>query len=247
MSSILSADTTGADDKLARLAGLLYALTLPTTGLWYGTGRSLTAGDASTVLANLEASRALFELSIVAGAVGAVIHLVLVLMLYRLFRPVGERAATLMLAFLAASVPLSLAAVARQIDILALLDGTRGLSTLGSEQIQTQVMLAIRGYDSLFLTSAIFWGLWLLPLGWLILRCGFIPRVLGFLVLLGAPFYLLAFAGPVFDPAYQESLLASIVGIASGIPDLVGEVGTALWLLIMGKRMGSSRARAAAI
>lgn len=96
-----------------------------------------------------------------------------------------------MLAFIAASVPLSLAAVARQIDVLALLDGVGRLSALDSEQVQAQVMLAIHGYDSLFLTSAIFWGLWLFPLGWLILRCGFIPRALGFLVILGAPLFLI--------------------------------------------------------
>jgi hypothetical protein len=51
--------------------------------------------------------------------------------LYKLFSPAGKGAASLMLIFVAASVPLSLAAIARRIDVLSLLDAARGLSALG--------------------------------------------------------------------------------------------------------------------
>jgi hypothetical protein len=232
----LSVGSVTPNDKLARLAGLLYVLTLPTTGLWYGITSSLLVSDPAATLANIQASRDLFEVAIVVGAFGRVVQLVLVLVLYRLFSPVSQVAASLVLAFIAVSVPLELAAVARQIDLLSLVDGAQGVSALGADQLQVQVMLTMHSYNSLFLASIIFWGLWLFPLGWLVLRCGFIPRVLGVLIILGGPFYLLTFAGSVFDPGYQNTLFARIVGIASGIPDLIGEGGTALWLLIMGAR-----------
>lgn len=83
--------------------------------------------NASTTLANIQTSRTLFELAIVVGAVGAVEHILLGLILYRLFSPVGKGAASLTLAFVIAPVPFLLAAMARQIDVLSLLDGALGL------------------------------------------------------------------------------------------------------------------------
>ena len=87
-------------NKLARLAGLLYLILLPTTGLWYGTGRSLMAGDAAATLAKVQASRTLFEVAIVAGAAGYVDYLIMGLVFYQLFRFVSKRAASLLLALL---------------------------------------------------------------------------------------------------------------------------------------------------
>jgi hypothetical protein len=96
-------------------------------------------------------------------------------------------------------------------------------------------------------TAALFWGLWLFPLGWALFRCGFVPRVIGVLVMLGGPFYAMAFFGPLLVADYPSSLVASVVGIVSGIPDLLGELGTALWLTIMGARAGRKATRAAAL
>jgi hypothetical protein len=232
-----------SNDKLARVAGLLYLILLPTTGLWYGAWRSALAGDAAATIAKIQVSRTLLELAIVAGALGFVDFLIVGLVFYRLFMPVGKEAASVMFAFVAASVPLSLAAVARHIDVLSLLDGAKGLPTLMGEQLQGQVMLALHSSDNLFLITTIFSGLWLVPLGWLVFRSGFMPRVLGVLLLLGSVFYVLTFAGTVFNPDYANTLLGRIVGISAGIPGVIGELGTGLWLSIMGARYRKTTAQ----
>ena len=236
-----------SNHKLARFAGLLYLLLLPTVGLWYGTGRSLMAADAAATLANIQASRTLFEVAIVVGAAGFVTYLILGLVFYRLFSPVSNVAASLLLAFVAASVPISLAAVARQIDVLSLLDGGKGLPALGGDQlqihfIQAQVMLALNSSRNLFLVTNIFSGLWLIPLGWLMFRSGFAPRILYVLLMLGGFFYILAFAGPVFNADYEHTFFGRIVGISCGIPGVIGELATCLWLLIRGARQWKSGA-----
>ena len=235
--SPLSTDGRSESDKLARLAGMLYLLTIPTTGVWYAISSTVLGGDAVT-LASLEASRGLLELAIVVGAIGHVNHLVLVVVLHRLLSPFGQVAANLALVFLAASVPLSFAAIAREMDLLAMLDSAPTLSALNGEQLQAQITLTVDAYTSLFNTQAVFWGVWLLPLGWLLLRSGFVPKVLAVFVLLGGPFYVMAFVGPVLDPGYATSLFGSIFGLVTGVPELIGEVGTALWLTIMGARTG---------
>jgi hypothetical protein len=222
-------------DKLARLAGALYLLTFPTTGAWYGIGGTLFGGDAVT-LAGLEASRGMLELAIILGAIGHVNHLVLVVVLHRLLSPFGKVAANLMMVFLAASVPLSFVAIAREMDLLTLLDAAPELAALGGEQLQAQITLTVGGYMSLFNAQTVFWGVWLLPLGWLLLRSGIVPKVLAAFIFLGGPFYVMAFVGPVLDPAYATSLFGRIFGIATGVPELIGEVGTALWLTVMGAR-----------
>jgi hypothetical protein len=224
-------DTVNDAHKLARIAGLLYVLSLPTTGFWFGVGNSLELGNAAALLTNVQTHRQTFEIALIAGVLGAVDHLVLAVLLFRLFSPVGRTAAAILVVFTAVSVTLCLAAIARQMDVLALLDAA---ATINRDQLQLHVALAMRSYQSLFLTSAIFWGLWLAPLGWLVLNSGFVPRTLGWLLWLGVPFYVLAFVGGVFDPSYQESLLGRVAGIASGIPDVIGEGGLALWLLVVG-------------
>jgi hypothetical protein len=69
-----------------------------------------------------------------------------------------------------------------------------------------------------------------------VFRSGFVPRTLGVLLILGSFFYVFAFGGAVLNPAYDTTLFARIVGIISGIPDMTGELGLGVWLLIMGAR-----------
>ena len=108
--------------------------------------------------------------------------------------------------------------MARRIDVLSLLDGAERGHALGGDQLQVQVMLALHSSNNLMLGSIIFWGLWIIPLGWLVIRSGFVPRVLGILLIVGSVFYVLTFVGTVFDTSYENSLFARIVGIVSGIP-----------------------------
>jgi hypothetical protein len=228
---------TTSNDKLARLAGLLYLILLPTAEFgMFGAAGLVVPGDPAATLAHIQASRTLFEFAIILGAVGFIDFLAVGLALYKLFSNADKGAAGLMLAFVAASVPLSLAAIAGRIDVLSLPDAARGISALGGDHLQVQVMLALRHSDNLMRTSLIFWGLWLFPLGWLVLRSGFTPRTLGVLLMVGGFFYLFIFVGTVFNPAYETTRLAGIVGVVSGAPGQIGELGTALWLLIMGAR-----------
>ncbi|HKF69435.1 MAG TPA: DUF4386 domain-containing protein, partial [Vicinamibacterales bacterium] len=151
--------------------------------------------------------------------------------------PAGRAAATLMVALVAVSVPISLAAMAARMDVLTMLDSRQAIAALNDDQLKAHVSLVVRHADNLLLVSAMFWGLWLVPYGWLVYRCGFLPRILGILLMLGAPFYILASVGPIFDPNYAATRLAGAVGVVSGLPGVVGgEFVTCLWLVIFGTR-----------
>lgn len=230
------------DHKLARIAGLLYLILLPTTGPAVFSGKLAVMGDAAATLSKVQAGEATFRLLIAVGAVGFIDYLVLAFLLHRLFSTINKTAAGLMLAFVAISVTLSLAALAGKIDVLYLLNSSPALSV---DQLRTQVVLALHSSNNLMQMSIIFWGLWLFPLGWLVFRSGFVPRFLGVMLMLGGFWYLFVFFGTVFDLDYENKTFHAVVGIISGIPGVIGELGTALWLLVMGTRTGMRREKRA--
>jgi hypothetical protein len=74
----------------------------------------------------------------------------------------------------------------------------------------------------------IFWGLWLLPLGLLALKSGFIPKFFGMLLIIACFFHLMNFFAFFFYSDYTEAI-DSIFSIAA-----FGEIVFFLWLLIKG-------------
>ena len=193
----------------------------------------MATGDPAAAITGLRAIQESYQLAILAGAAGYVLYLLTGLALYRLLRPVDEATATVMLAFVGIHVAISLAAIAQQMDALALVRDAELLADAGKAG---QVALSLVGFKSLFRVSLIFSGLWLAPLGWLVYRCGFLPKFVGISLMLGSVWYVMTFAGWVVDPAYDDSLIGRILGIVSGVPSLIGEAGTCLFLLVAGFR-----------
>jgi hypothetical protein len=129
-----------------------------------------------------------------------------------------------MIAFVAASIPFSLLAIAQHIQLASIADA--GALSPG------QVTAGGAAYDRWMDVASIFWGLWLAPLGWLILKSGALPRILGVVLILGCAEYLAEYIGPMFDDGYKDALIRSLLSWAGS----VGEIGTCLWLLFMGAR-----------
>lgn len=99
-----------------------------------------------------------------------------------------------------------------------------------TKQLQSRVMLNLAQYNNGMRIVHIFSGLWLFPFGYLVFKSGFLPKILGVLLMLGSFGYLLNFAGYTLIPNYSK------VGISSyiSLPASIGEIGTCIWLLIIG-------------
>ncbi len=222
------------DRKLARTAGLLYLTMIVGTSLSYITTLNLTGGEAAVSIDNLSRGLRAFELAILGFATGLVAFLFLGLWLYRLFRPIHEFTALVLLVLVTVHSALSLAGIAPLMNALSLLrdPGLAGLA------MDVQVHLSISSFYTLWRVSFIFSGLWLFPLGWLVYRCGYLPRFVGIAAMVGSASYVLAFAGWVMDPAYDQSLIGMAIGVVSGLPSLIGEMGTCISLLVVGFRRG---------
>lgn len=218
----------------ARIAGLLY-LVVVVTGffyLMYVPSQLHVRGDAAATVNNILASRRLFGLGIAAGVACYTAFLLLPLVLYRLLGHVSRDIAVLMVAFAVVSVPVSLGNLSHKLDVLSLLGGAEHLQGFSAEQVRAHVMIALDAYRNGMRISEIFWGLWLLPFGYLVFKSGFLPKVLGVFLMLGCLGYLVNILAPLLFRGYAEAGIETFVSL----PSAIGEIGICLWLLIVGVR-----------
>ncbi len=192
--------------KQARLAGLLYLLaSIPAPfGLIYVPGTLIVPGDATATADHVRASETLLRLGIASELIGFIIFIFVVLALYRLFKAVNEKHALAMAILLLVSIPISLLNVLNEIAALVLVSGADFLSALEKGQLDALAYLFLRLHGQGFIVAQIFWGLWLFPFGLLVIRSGFIPRVLGFLLFIAGFAYLADSMTALILPSYRH-------------------------------------------
>ena len=93
-----------------------------------------------------------------------------------------------------------------------------------------QMMLFMNLYKHGALIGGIFSGLWLFPLGLLIYKSGFFPKILGVLLMIGCFGYLIRFFQGFLLPGTEGSLWTNPVQMITHIAELL----LMLWLLIKG-------------
>ncbi|MFT3756752.1 MAG: DUF4386 domain-containing protein [Pseudoxanthomonas sp.] len=218
----------------ARIAGLLYLLVVGggLLGLAWAPGQLGPMSNPAAVASTLMANAGAFRLGIAGLLVMEVAFLLLPLALYRIFRDVDRAAATLMAALAMVSVPIMLVGVAHRWDALAALQAG---ALPGDSEAANAAWLSLRAYASAQWIASLFWGLWLFPFGWLVLRSGRIPRLLGALLLLGGLGYVADVSADLVGLATDSAALRALRLCAAA-----GEIGSALWLSIFGARAGRS-------
>jgi hypothetical protein len=222
----------GTNKFTARLAGLIYLIVV-ITGIFSLAYVPLTLidwRDAAKTFQQISASETLFRASLVSSAICYIAFLLLPFVLYKLLNSVNETAAKLMIILSVVSVPISMLNLQNKYAVLTFIKGSDFLKNFDQSQIQAQMMLFLENYDIGILILHIFWGLWLFPFGWLVYKSGFLPKVLGILLMLGCVGYLISFIGHTMSENYSGSLIANI----ASKPSAFGEIGTCLWLLIRG-------------
>ena len=223
---------TPSNKQTARAAGLAYLVVILTGvfSLLYVPSQLITMDDPAATVGNITASETLFRLGLASGLICYSFFVVLPVVLYKLLEAAGRMSAALMVLFAVASVPIAFIAIMQKVAILSLIGQEGAAGGLTADQVQTQVMRLLELYNSGIFVASVFWGLWLLPFGYLVFRSGILPRIFGVLLMLGCGGYLMTAFGSLLFPGYVDTILPTIAGIPSGL----GEIGICLWLLIMG-------------
>lgn len=219
-------------DRTARLAGALYLAVMPFAffGIMYVPSVLLVPGDPATTARNILASEWLFRSGTVSHLIGQIIFIFQVLALYRLLKPVNKDHAVLMVILVVVSIPIAFLNEVNHLAALRLLSSTdEGVFT--STQLHAQVMLFLDMRQYGIVVTHVFWGLWLLPLGFLVFRSGFLPRLLGVLLIIGGAAHVIDAGTQLLFPGVPTIIQFTF---AFAILAAVGELLFALWLVIKG-------------
>ncbi len=210
--------------KTARLAGILYAVLALAMFPEIIRNTLIVAGDAAKTAANIMSNELLFRAGIFGDLVFQTSFVFLGLTLYRLFRNTHKNVGRTMVALILVSVPVAMLNALNPLAALALF----------GQNDNDQGMFFIGMFKNGVLIAEIFWGLWLFPLGWLSYKSGFIPKLLGILLMAGCFGYLTdSFLGLVF-PLYR-SLSAPLITVAA-----IAELAMVFYLLVFGIRIKRS-------
>ena len=215
--------------KTARIVGALtLIMSIPALFAFGYVGPSLIVpGDATATANNIMASESLFRLGIVSDSLVFLIEIVLTVMLYVLLKPVSKTL-SLVAAFsrLAMTVVQGINLLNHLIPLL-LLSGAGYLTVFEPDQLHALVSLFLDAHEYGTVIWGLFFGLHLSFLGYLVYKSGYIPRVLGVLLIVASLCYLVQGFGNILLPRYEEIFAA--IGWFSII-----EVAFPLWLVIKG-------------
>lgn len=219
-------------NRTARLAGAFYLATaiVAPFGLIYVPTTVIVPGDAAATAASLLAHEPLFRWGIVANLFAGTTLILAVLLLHRLLRVVNATQATAMAALYLVSVPLGLVSTAQSLGALAVLKGGDLFAAFSEPQREALAMVLIRLADPAVVVAELFWGLWLFPLGMLVIRSGFLPKALGVLLIVNGAAYVVMCFTSLALPEYA-AIPAKYL-----FPALFGELWLALWLVVKGIR-----------
>jgi hypothetical protein len=219
---------------LARTAGVLY-LMVAVCGMFaelYVRSGIVVPGDAAATADNIRASATLFRLGFVVDLVQATCFLLTAMALYLLFRHVNRLVAAAMVTLVAVSVAIMCLNLLNQLVALSIATDGAYASALGPAGSDALATLFAEMQRDGFLIAQMFFGLWLLPLGYLVVRSGYVPRVLGVLLALGGVGYLVDLFARFLALGAAERI--SPFALA---PALVGEVAFVAWLLVKAVRV----------
>ena len=217
---------------LARVAGVLY-LMMFVCATFAGSVRSriIDSSDPAATATNIRASATLFRVGFVADLVQATFLLLAAMALYLLLRHVNQLAAQAMVTFVAVAVAIYCLNLLNQYTALRIATdqgSTRAFGRAGSDQLVLQ--FADMQHNGYYL-AAMFFGLWLLPLGYLVITSGYVPKVLGVLLIIGGVGYLVDLFVRFLAPGFDAGISPLVV------PGAVAELSLAAWLLVKAARV----------
>ena len=218
--------------KTARMAGFLYFIYIVIHVFADVIGRSklIVFGDAATTAQNIMASEWQFRIGFMSDLLAAVLFLLAAWALYVLLKPVNKTLALLFLLLNLGGVAVQCSSDLFLLASQMLLSGADYLQVFQANQLQALAMFFLYLYKNGFMIAQLFYGAWLFPLGYLVFKSGFLPRILGIILMIHCVFWLMTFLQFFLFPNFD-----AIIYISYPL-GFIAEFGLSLWLLIIGRK-----------
>lgn len=230
----------GAIKRTARITGGLYLIIAVASGLAFFAAYEglVVPGDATATANNVAASEGLFRIGFVGDSVTFLAEIVLVVLLYGLFRPVSKTLSLIAASFRLAMTVMQGTNLLNKVVVLLLLGGAGYSTAFEPDQLHALVSLFLDAYEHGALIWGTFFALHLLVLGYLLYKSGYFPRIFGVLFVLASLGYLVDSYGQLLLPQFAE-IYTWIV-----LATIPAELSFAVWLLIKGVNVEECEKRA---
>jgi len=217
--------------RLARIAGLLYLF----VGIFGGFSEGFVdpkmyvAGQAAATVGNVVASPGLVRLGVVAHLLDGTFFVFLALTLHVLLHHAQRNVARAMLVLVALATGIICLNAVFQFEALRVATDATYAAAFGAAGSGALVLLLLDTQHYGTLIAQVFFGLWLLPLGYLAHKSGLFPRWLSAVLVAGGVCYLVDLLAAFLLPALGQTIHAFVV-----IPSAIAEISMVLYLLVVG-------------
>jgi len=217
--------------RLARIAGFLYLLNGVTSGFAfaYVIGKVFVAGDAAKTTANVIANAGLVRFGVVVDLFQGTEWLFLAMTLYVLLKHAHQSAARMMVVLVALGAAIVCLNDVFQFESVHVATDSSYIAAFGTAGSSALVLLLLEIHHYGFLVAQIFFGLWLVPLGYLAYRSAMFPKVLGVALIVGGACYLVGMLAVFLVPDFGEK-----INLLVTIPSAIAEISMLLFLLVIG-------------
>jgi hypothetical protein len=224
-----------APKRLARSAGVLYLL----VGIFGGFAEGFVepkmyvAGNAAATAGNVVANAGLVRLGVVSDLLDQTFFVFLVLTLYILLQHVHQSVARAMVVLVVIAATITCLNTVFEFEGLRAATGAVNLAAFGTASSNALVLLLLDTQHYGILIAQIFFGLWLVPLGYLAYKsAGWFPKWLGVLLIVGGACYLVDLFAQFLVPDFGKEIHGFI-----WIPSAIAEISMVLYLLVIGVRI----------
>jgi hypothetical protein len=224
--------------KVAGVIWLIVAILAPFAEFFVRQGL-IVPGNVAATAENIVASPSLFRAGFASDLVVFVIEVALAALLYVLFRPVSRTLALVMAFARLAMVTILGLNLLNMFTALQVLTSPEYATAFEKGQVQALAFMFLNAQHYGYALGMVFFGLHLGVLGFLVYRSGFLPRILGILMVVSALGYLADSFTKFLVPQSVETLAIVVVVTA-----LIGELPLTLWLLVKGVNVERWRQRA---
>lgn len=212
-------------NKIARTAGLLYLLYVITSVVANLFGKFVFV-EAPVTINHILTHAFQFRIGFVINLFSVVLFLLAAWALYVLLKPVNKDLALLFLLFNVAGFAVWFFSSLCLFGSLVILNGPEIIKAFQPDQLQALAVFFFGLYKSGVFIAQVPYGVWLFPLGYLVLKSGFLPKTLGVLLLADGVCQFIYVCQRLIFPG-----LAIIAYPCTAI-SFIAEVSLALWLTI---------------
>jgi hypothetical protein len=208
--------------------GLLIMSILAAFANFYVLPSLIVPGDAATTANNIMANELLFRIGICSFTIVIVLDVVVAWALYVLLKPVNKSLSLLAAWFRLVYATIFGISLANLFNVLRLLSDADYVTVFEIDQLYAQVMLSLNAFSDGWQIGYVFFGLHLFVLGYLVFKSGYIPKILGVLLIIAGLGYLIDSYAIFLLPNYEATI---------GYVTFIGEVLFMLWLLFKGAKI----------